>query len=212
MNIGSGGNNAAFGVFGNSGGVGIAVRLFSTPLQIGWALSVDMDNQSVDNGGTVGFSLRNAAGNNLAEYYFVGGQSNYTVNAADQNGPAQIDTTVGFTTGGMRLSFMPTSANSFSLSIDQLANGVGVDKTVTGNLIANADQAISNIRLFNANGGADVFFNNLIITAVPEASGLAFGGLIITIIGINYCFSGIYRRRWGSRGKSVLPHAADALV
>ena len=68
VNIGSGGNNAAFGVFGNSGGVGVAVRPFSTPLQIGWTLSVDMDNQSIDNGGTVGFSLRNAAGNNLAEY------------------------------------------------------------------------------------------------------------------------------------------------
>jgi len=207
VNIGTGGNNAAWGVFGNSTGVGVAVRPFSTPLQIGWALSVDMDNQSVDNGGTVGFSLRNAAGNNLAEYFFVGGQTNYTVNASNVSG-----STPAFTAGGERLSFMLTSANSFSLSIDQLSNGVGVDNTVTANLLSNADQTITNVRLFNANGGPDVFFNNLIITAVPEASSLALGGLIITIIGINYCVYGFYRRRWGSRGKSVLPHAADAFV
>jgi hypothetical protein len=200
VNIGSGGNNAAFGVFGNGGGVGVAVRPFSIPLQVGWTLSVDMDNQSVDSGGTVGFSLRNAAGNNLAEYFFIGGQSNYTVNASNVSG-----TTPGFTADGLRLSFMLTSANSFSLSIDQLSNGVGVDNTVTGNLLGNADQTITNLRLFNANGGADVFFNNFTIAAVPEASGLAFGGVIIAITGINYCFSGFYRRRWGSRGKSLPP-------
>jgi hypothetical protein len=207
VNISSGGNNAAFGVFGNSGGVGVAVRPFSTPLQIGWTLSLDMDNQSIDNGGTVGFSLRNAAGNNLAEYFFIGCQSNYTVNASNVSG-----TTPGFTTDGLRLSFTLTAANSFSLSIDQLSNGPGVDNTVTGNLLTSADQAITNLRLFNANGGADAFFNNFTITAIPEASGLAFGGLIIAIIGINYCFCGFYRRRWGSRGNSLIPHVVDGFV
>ena len=107
---------------------------------------------------------------------------------------------------------MLTSANSFSMSIDQLSNGAGVDNTVTGNLLTNADQTITNLRLFNANGGADAFFNNFTIAAVPEASGLAFGGLIIVIFGINYCFFGIYRRRWESRGNSLPPHLADALV
>ena len=204
VNIGSGGNNAAFGVFGNNGGVGVAVRPFSTPLQIGWTLSVDMDNQGIDNGGTVGFSLRNAAGDNLAEYFFIGGQTNYTVNASNVTG-----TTPGFTTDGLCLSFTLTSANSFSLSIDQLSNGPGVDNTVTGNLLTNADQTITNLRLFNANGGADAFFNNFSITAVPEASSLAFGDLITGIIGATYCFYGIYRRRWGSWGNSLLPQMAD---
>jgi hypothetical protein len=196
VNIGSGGNNAAFGVFGNSTGVGSAVRPLTSALPIGYTLSIDMDNQSIDTGGTVGFSLRNAAGNNLAEYYFVGGQSDYTVNAADQNGPTQIDTTLGFTSGGMRLSFRLTSANSFSLSIDQFANGVGVDKTIAANLISNADQAISNIRLFNANGGPDVFFNNIVLSVVPEAPGLALGGGIIAILGIFSCIRVVYRRLW----------------
>jgi hypothetical protein len=191
VNIGSGGNNAAFGVFGNSGGVGAAVRPLTTALPIGYTLSLDMDNQSIDNGGTVGFSLRNAAGNNLAEYYFIGGQANYTVNAANVSG-----TTPGFTAAGMRLSFTLTSANSFSLSIDQLSNGVGVDNTVTGNLLSSADQAISNIRLFNANGGPDVFFNSLTLSVVPEASSLALGGLITAIFGIFACIRTVYRRRW----------------
>lgn len=181
VNIGTGGSNSAFGVFGNQTGVGAAVRPFSSPLLTGWTFSIDMDNQSINTGGTVGFGLRNAAGNNLAEFFFVGGQSNYTVNASNTSG-----TTPAFTTGGLRLSLLLNSANSFTLTIDSLANGVGVDNTVTGNLLSNADQSITNLRLFNANGGPDVFFNNIIISVVPEASGLAFGGLVCCLVGLCY--------------------------
>lgn len=181
----------AFGVYGNSGGVGGAVRPLSTALPVGYTLSLDMDNQSIDTGGTVGFSLQNAAGNNLAEYFFIGGQTNYTVNASNVSG-----STPGFTTGGMRLSFTLTSANSFLLSIDQLSNGAGVDNTVTGNLLSNADQAISRIRLFNANGGPDAYFNNLVLSVVPEVSSFVLGGVIIAILGIFSCIRTVYRQRW----------------
>lgn len=184
----------SFGVYGNGGGVGGAARPLSTALPVGYTLSLDMDNQSIDNGGTVGFSLQNAAGNNLAEYYFVGGQSNYTVNAANVSG-----TTPGFTSDGLRLSFTLTSANSFSLSIDQLSNGPGVDNTVTGNLLSNADQSIARLRLFNANGGPDVYFNHIVLSVVPEAGSFALGGVIIASLGIFSCIRTFYRRRWSRR-------------
>jgi hypothetical protein len=163
VNIGTGGNNAAWGVFGNSGGVGQAIRPFPMPLVVGQTFNIDMDNQSVDTGGTVGFGLRNTNGNNLFEFFFVGGSSNYTVNALNVTGTAPT-----FTQGGLRLALSLTSTNAFSLTIDRLSNGLGVDHNLTGNLFANANQQISTLRLFNANGGADVFFNS--ISAVPEVS------------------------------------------
>ena len=197
--IGSGLSNEAFGVYGNNGGVGAAVRPFSTPVLVGRVFSIDMDNQGIDTGGTVGFSLRNAAGNNLAEFYFVGGQSNYTVNGSGVSG-----TTPGYTTDGLKLSFVLTSANSFTLTMDSLANGVGVDNTATGNLLGNADQTITNLRLFNANGGQDVFFNNLTISAVPEASSIVFGCLVCSVIGLGHAYRKFRPQLPTAGGRSLL--------
>jgi hypothetical protein len=163
VNIGTGGNNAAWGVFGNNGGTGSAVRPFPTPLVVGQTFNIDMDTVGVDTGGTVGFGLRAPNNGNLFEFFFVGGQSNYTVNALNVSG-----TTPGFTSGGLRLALSLTSTSAFTFTMDTLSNGVGIDHTVTGNLFANPNQAISSLRLFNANGGPDVFFNS--ISAVPEVS------------------------------------------
>ena len=196
VSIGSGGSNEAFAVYGNNTGVGAAVRPFSVPLSVGWTFSIDMDNQGIDPGGTVGFGLRNAAGNNLAEFFFVGGQSNYTVNGLSGT---VSGSTPGFTTGGLKLSFLLTSANSFTMSIDQLSNGPGVDNTVTGNLLSNADQTIRNLRLFNANGGPDVFFNNFAISVVPEASSMVFGCLVCCLIGVSLFVRKLHRKAPTSR-------------
>lgn len=186
VSIGTGANNEAFGIFGNSGGVGQAVRPFSSPLTLIQTFSLEMDNQGIDIGGTVGFGLRNASGDNLFEFFFVGGQSTYTVN---RNG-GSFSTSIGFQTEGLSLSFSLTDADSFSFDIDRLNNGAGVDETVTGDLLVQSDQQIAQLRLFNANGGADVFFNNLVISAVPEPSAFLFVGLICSVLGANY-----YRKR-----------------
>jgi len=190
VNIGSGGNNAAFGVFGNGGGIGQAIRPFSSPLQVAWTFAIDMDNQGIDTGGTVGFSLRNASGANLAEFYFTGGQTNYTVNAQNVSG-----STPGFTSGGLHLTFMLNTSNMFTMTVDTLANGVGVDNTVTGNLLANANQGVAQLRLFNANGGADVFYNNLSISVVPEAPPLLLGAAVCAVVGIVSAFQGMFKRQ-----------------
>src|SRR5262249_45681172 len=143
----------AWGIFGNGGGVGQAFRPFSTgsTLQVGWDFSIDVDNGFIDSGGTVGIGLQNASSQNLAEFFFVGGDSSYKVNSASGSNA----TGVGFTNQGLHLTFRLTSANSFSMSIDQLSDGLGTNvTTVTGNLISQSGgESVSQLRLFNANAG-----------------------------------------------------------
>ena len=198
VNIGTGGNNAAWGIFGNSGGVGQASRPFASgsTLQVGWDFSLDMDNQGINAGGTVGFGLQNSSGQNLAEFFFVGGESSYKVNRAG----GATATGVGFTSLGLHLTFRLTGANAFSMTIDQLSDGLGTNvTTATGNLISQSGgQSVTRLRLFNANGGPDVFFNNILISAVPEASSIAFGCLVCSFVGITYGICKFRRRRMAS--------------
>jgi hypothetical protein len=186
VNIGTGGNNSAFGVFGNSGGVGQAFRPFAptSTLQTGWTFSIDMDNQGIDTGGTVGFGLQNSSSQNLAEFFFIGGESSYKVNRSG----GSVASGVGFTSQGLHLTFQLTSANSFAMTIDQLSDGLGTNvTTVTGDLISQTGgQSVSQLRLFNANGGPDVFYNNFVISVVPEAPALAFGLVACCVAGLGY--------------------------
>ena len=199
VNIGTGAKGEAFALSSNSPGIGAAVRPFSTSVTPGLTFSIDMDNQGVNSGQAVGFSFRNASGGNLAEFYFVGNQnnsqSNYTVNAANVSG-----TTPAWTPHGLRLTFMLTDSNSFTMTMDLLQNGIGIDNTVTGDLLANVDQTITNFRIFNTSGGADVYFNNFSFVAIPEASSIAFGCLICSFVGISY---GIRRFRRGKLPSSI---------
>ena len=174
----------AWGLFANSGDTASAVRGFTTgALDVGNRLSISMDNGFVDSGSTVGFGLQNAAGDNLVEYFFVGGNTNYTVNALSVSG-----TTPGFTDEGMKLTFTVTDSDSFSLTVDELVDGEGVNHTVTGDFFNNADQRIAQIRFFNANAGFNgsnnLFFNS--VTAIPEPSAVLFGGLVCGVLGLSY--------------------------
>jgi hypothetical protein len=161
----------AFGLYANSGGLSQAIRSFSNSLNVTDTFSLAMDNGSVDSGRTVGFALQNGSGSNLFEFFFVGGATNYQVNAANvvSSGAA------GFTNAGLQLSFTLTDADSFSFTIDRLADGLGTNVvTATGDLLTTG--AVSRFRLFNANAGPngerDLFFNSFEVTAVPEASAL----------------------------------------
>ncbi len=163
VDIGTGPDNKAFGVYGNGGGVGQAIRPFDGALSVGQTFLISMDNQGIDNGGTVGFGLQTSDGTNRLEFYFVGGESTYTVNNGDV-----ISSDVGWTEGGLNLAITLTGPDSFSLTI----NG---GEPIIGALGGPSGSGISQVRLFNANGGPDVFFNNLAI--VPEPASVALLGL-----------------------------------
>jgi PEP-CTERM motif len=192
-NINSG-NGDAFGFYANSGStqadgnsMAQAIAPFSEgSLTANQTFSIQMQNGNVtDNGGQVGFSLQNNSGNNIFQFYFNGGESDYYLNVyTAQATPVQIDTGVGYTAGAMTLDFTQGSGDAWSFSFYE---GSTLENTLTssgtGDLLwANT---ISQANLYSLNGGSsrtlgdngNLFFNNLEITSVPEPSSLVLCGL-----------------------------------
>lgn len=175
LDITTGPDNEAWGIYGNNGGVGEAVRPFSTALAIGQTFSIQMDNKNIDNGGTVGFGLRDSSGNARFEFFFVGGGTNYTIDDAF----GSMDTGIGWTTSGLDIAFTLTGTDSYSVTIN---GGTPFVSSLKGTSGAGIEQA----RLFNANGGDDVGFNSIkIVDVVPEPAAsalLAFGLLALRLM------------------------------
>lgn len=187
--------NRSWGLFGDSTSAAAeAVRSFAFgSLALGHVLHVDMDNGFIDNNGNgnaVGLSLRNSSGQNVFEFLFRGGQSFYQVNDAGGFG----NSTIGFSDEGLELDFRLTSASTYSLAIKGL--NPSANNTVTGTLMNPlGGQSISQLRLFNydaggsgGNGERNAYFNNIVITSVPEAPAYLFGTLVCGVLGgVYYC-------------------------
>ncbi|MES2598439.1 MAG: hypothetical protein V4662_24100 [Verrucomicrobiota bacterium] len=172
---GTGAGNPAWALWSNTGGESNAVHtLAGGALSVGQGIDLDFDNGFVNSGGTVGVSLQNAAGQNLFEFFFTGGNPNYRRN--DFGGV--VDTTTGFTDNGLDFSFALNSATGYTASLAGTA--------FSGSLISQTDQAIARVRVFNSsnqgnNGDNDLFFNNLAVS--PEPSRLLFLALGLTLMG-----------------------------
>lgn len=151
----------AWAIF-NNGGVSDAVRAFGNGLAVGQAFNLDMDNGNIQTGGTVGFGLQDAGGTNRIEFYFAGGNANYTVN----DGTAH-DTGIGFTRTGVNVQLRLTGTDSYTVTVTRYSDNATA--TLSGTLGGNAGTAIKRVRLFNANSGDcgfgcnnfTVYFNNL---------------------------------------------------
>ena len=85
---GTGIGSFCWALYANSGNTAAAVRPFSNPLNPGATLSFGFDNGFIDNGGTVGFGIQNSSGENLVEYYYIGGDG---VNANGRRGKVDGD-------------------------------------------------------------------------------------------------------------------------
>jgi len=181
-NINTPSNGAAWGLYANSNQIASAVRPFSAPLQIGQTVSIDFENgfvQTNSPAGTVGLGLQDAGSTNRIEFFFVGGQSDYTLQTA-----SGADTGIGFTDTGLHVAFTLASANTMNVTVTGL-NGNAASFTTNGiALEGTPGSAISQIRLFDFNSGVpgaedpnqyDAFYNNLNI--VPEPSSFALVGL-----------------------------------
>lgn len=168
----------AWGLYANSGQTASAVRSFNSALSVGQSFSLQMDNGWIENGGTVGFGLQNASGDNRFEFFFVGGASKYQRNDA---GGVQ-NTTLDFTDGGLTIVFQLTGVNSYTATVTaRYDSGTTQTDTFSGTLLNSG--SIERLRLFNANAGPnsqrDAFFNNI---AVPEPSFLtllALSGMLL---------------------------------
>ena len=138
----------AWGLYANSGDLSEAIRPFATPLGTNSQLNLAFDNGFIDDGGTVGFGLQNAAGENLLELFFVGGQATYVV--SDGNGATP--TGIGFTDEGLSVSITLRAGATYEMRVTQL-NG-GFAQTFTGELIAaGSGQEPARVRFFNFNAG-----------------------------------------------------------
>ncbi len=169
----------AWGLFANSGAISNAVRPFTGTLSIGQTVNFSFDNGYF--AGTVGVGLQNAAGDNLWEFYYTTGNASYT----NSDGNGAVLSGLGFGDEGIDFSFTLTGAASYSLSVTR-KDGVAYTNN-TGALIANADQAIAQVRIFNSNAGAgsanDVYANSMSVVPEPSSLLLASFGLGLAALG-----------------------------
>ncbi len=190
-NINSGSGNA-FGFYANNGASAMssAILPFSGgSLTSGQTFSVQMQNGNVtDNGGRVGFSLQNSSAVDLFQFYFNGGANDYFINVSG----TQVDTGAGFSSGPLTVLFTQGAGNAWSFSLFQGNTlAAALDSVGTGDLLSNNN--ISRVDLYSLNGGssrtlgdnANLYFNNLTITTVPEPTSIALaatGGLALLYI------------------------------
>lgn len=163
----------SWGMYANNGQLAQGFRPFTGgALAVGQVFSMDFDNGYIDNGGQVGLGLLNAAGATLWQINYSGGSPFYfNVDAA-----GTVATTVGYGDEGLNVAFTLTGPASYTMT---LTRRDGVSQTINGNLIANGDQSIAQVRAFNSNAGdgspRDAFFNTM--TVVPETSAALIGAI-----------------------------------
>jgi len=148
----------------------------------GRALSVTLEHGGIATGGLVGVALR--TGNDFgeasdyatgarAQFYFQGGDSNYSV----VDGTGVLATPAGFTFDGVTVKFIFTGADTYDLEVTRYYDELGGSDTytVSGRTLAGSGP-IESIAIFNDDGGAsdnlnnDVYFNNLVLEDVAVCS------------------------------------------
>jgi len=165
---------SSWGFYASGGEVSQALYDFDGgALTVGQTLSVQFDNSSIQSGGTVGLGFQNISnGNNRLEFFFIGGDSNYTY--IDNGGSS--DSGVGFTSSGLTLDFTLTGTDTYSLDITPIG---GSTTNLSGTLGGTALSGVDRLRIFNFNAGSgsgfDTYANN--ISIIPEPSSIAMMGL-----------------------------------
>jgi hypothetical protein len=151
------GTTKGFGLYANGGGVATATRNFNNALEAGDTVMLKFDNNWVDTGAQVGFSLADSTGTARLRFYFVGGDQYYRVSDA--------------VTG--RLTTIPYTDTGLTVYITLGDNGtytlVAGGSSVLGAL--GAGGAISQLVVQNNNGGSNternLYFGELTVTGDP---------------------------------------------
>src|SRR5690606_10649318 len=156
----------SWGLYANGGQTANQNIELSNLLGPNSTLSLQMDNGWIENGGTVGLGLKNGAGEDLIEFYFRGGESDYKINALDN----ETGTGISFTDEGLQIDFTLSTQTTVDIIITELSNGTthNFSKSLKNPI---GGQLIREIRLFNAFAGSgsnyDAFFNSLQYCAEP---------------------------------------------
>jgi len=178
-------NGNAFGFYANQGNYAEAQA--TAPFSAGsltayQTFSVQMQNHFIgDSGGQEGFSLQNSSGNDILQFYFNGGSSDYYLNIwTGISTSMQVDTTVGYTSSPLTLDYSQGSGDTWSFSIAEGGSTVAtLSSTTTGDLLW--ENAISQVDLYSVNGSDsgdqndNVYYNNLSVVTTPEPSSVVLG-------------------------------------
>jgi hypothetical protein len=147
-------------------------------LGIGEQFILRFDNGFVDDGGAVGFGLRNAAGENRFEFFLQGNLTTYTLNIAND-----VQTVHQETGGGMTIAFTLTGPDTFQLNINY-AVGSPSTETFTGTLQGTPGSGIDRFRFFNfaaGVGGKNVFYNSVQVIPEPSSALLIAAGTLFAV-------------------------------
>ncbi|HQV70389.1 MAG TPA: hypothetical protein PL141_10970, partial [Thermoflexales bacterium] len=146
----------AWAMWANSGSDSYAFRNFDTAMVPGDVFTLQMDNSSIDTNAKVGFSLQDAGGNNVADFYFTGGNSAYTLQDSTITA-----TSVGWTNTGLSISIKMLSSTQYEITITPIG-GSAVTYTRTFGPSTGAPARIS-IYNNHAGSGSDhnAYFSNL---------------------------------------------------
>ncbi len=144
----------AWGMYANSGQTADAIRPFTGSLAVGQTVICNLDNGWIQGGSTVGVGLQNAAGQNLWELFFTGGNPSYTVNDAG----GAILTPVPFGDEGLNIAFTLVAPNAYQLTMTQFnGNTFGWGGLLMAPPIG--AQTIDQFRFFNFNAGGGGSFD-----------------------------------------------------
>jgi hypothetical protein len=157
------------------------------------SVSLDFDHGVIDNNGTSGIQIVFLDGANQPQLTFQlkNGDSAYQVFDTDPDSPEQFDSSVTPTFDGFNIKLtLADDAGKYDLSIN------GTPLFFTPRQLQQGISSIGAIEIATASSAAsrpdaDVFFNNLSITTVPEAPPVMLISAAVTIIGV---YSSIGRR------------------
>lgn len=180
----------AWGMYGNGGFSGNAVRMFNSLLQVGQTFSIDMDNGFVNNGGEIGLNLVNPSGNGRGTLYFSGGGTDYSFFG-------DVNTSLGVAYGdeGLRIDMTLTGIGE-TLDIT-LTRRDGTTATTANVPLFSAGgtrtgTGVQGVFLYNQSAGSgsshDLFVNSMQITsplaAVPEPGTIVVWGVVLAAVGL----------------------------
>ncbi|MBU0678992.1 MAG: DUF5110 domain-containing protein [Verrucomicrobia bacterium] len=171
-NVNNSAGTRAFGLYANNGSIADARRQFASAMTVGQELTFRFDNNWIQNGGSIGFGLRNAGGQDLLEFYFAGGESAYTIS----DGTGTRSTSIGWTGDGMNITFRLLGSSTYQLTV-----GATV---ISDNLISHTDGAITTFRIWNYNAGTgseyDSFINDIVLNG--GAGSGSSTSVVVTIV------------------------------
>jgi hypothetical protein len=147
-------------------------------LLVGQMITLKIDNGFLNSPSSEGFGLQTSTGSDRLEFFFNGGNTNYTI--ADLSSNIR-NTGIPFTGNGLSFAFTLTGTDTYSL--DVTPNGGGTTN-FTGTLKGTAGTGIGQLRFFDFNGGngqsggnGDFFVNSLAV--VPEPSTWLAGAMTL---------------------------------